>query len=83
MLFIEDIFTAPRNLVNAAFEHEKYGNRALAHAPIYQGDDYYGLLEPCTVGRPHVWTVPRRRLVLWVQELIAPVVFAYVAEHGR
>ena len=83
VLFIEDIFTAPQNVVNAAFEHENYGNRALAHAPIYQGDDYYGLLEPCTVGRSHVWTTTRRRLVLGVQELIPPVVSAYVAEHGQ
>ncbi len=83
VLFIEDIFTAPPDVVNAAFEHEHYGNRALAHVPIYEGDDYYGLLEPCTVERPHAWTPARRRLVRRIQHRIAPVVSAYVIEHGR
>ncbi len=81
--FIGDIFTSPPTLVNADFEHEHYGNRALAHAPIYRGDDCYGLFEPCTIGRAHDWTPERRRLVWRTQELIAPVVVAYVAEHGQ
>ena len=83
VLFIEDIFTAPQDVVNAAFEHESYGNRALAHVPIYDGVDYYGLLEPCTVDKPHVWTPARRRLVRRTQAWIAPVVSAYVVEHGQ
>ena len=83
VLFIDDIYTAPPALVNADFEAQHYGNRALAHAPIYRGDDYYGLFEPCTIDRPHDWTPERRRLVLRAQDLIAPVVAAYVAEHGQ
>jgi GAF domain-containing protein len=88
-LFIEDVRAESPDVVNAAFEEERYGNRSLAHAPIYllergqSAESYYGLIEPCTVGRPHAWTETRRRLVRRVQELIAPVVAAYVAEHGR
>ena len=94
-LFIDDVRAESPDVVNAAFEEERYGNRALAHAPIYLlehgqclergqcAESYYGLIEPCTVGRPHAWTETRRHLVQRVQELIAPVVAAYVAEHGR
>lgn len=82
-LFVEDVLAESSDVVNGRFELETYGNRALAHAPIYHEGRYYGLIEPCTAERTHPWTQTQRCIVLRAVELLGPVVASYVAEHGE
>jgi len=83
VFYVSDVFEEAGDVVNAQFGIDTYGNRALAHAPIYHEGRYYGLIEPCTAERPHPWTDEQRRLVARTLELLGPVVAAYVAEFGE
>jgi len=80
-LYIDDIKTADPALVNAAYELENFGHRALIHAPIYHDGQMYGILEPCVFGAPRRWNDRDRNTVDFVQDRIAPLVARYVAQH--
>ena len=77
-LYIEDIETAAPALLNAAYEREHFGHRALVHAPIWHEGEMYGVLEPSSMVKPRKWNTADRALVAAVQERIAPVVAAFV-----
>lgn len=80
-LYIDDIETADPALVNAAFEREHFGHRALIHAPLFHDGAMYGILEPCVFGEPRAWSKTDRETVSKAQELLAPMVARYVAEN--
>ena len=82
-LYIEDVTTADPELVNAEYELEHFKHRALVHAPIYHDGLMYGILEPCVIGAPRVWSAADRETVAIVQRQIAPAVAAYVGENCR
>jgi GAF domain-containing protein len=80
-LFIEDIETADPALVNRDYEREHFQHRALVHAPLYHEGLMYGILEPCVMAAPRVWSAADRELIASVQAKIAPAAAAYVARH--
>ncbi len=80
-LYIEDVLSADPALVNGAYEVEHFGHRALVHAPLYHDGEMYGILEPCVMGAPRVWSETDRAIVAEVQERIAPAAAAYVADN--
>ena len=82
-LYIEDVLAADPALVNGPYEVEHFGHRALVHAPIYHDGLMVGILEPCVMGAPRVWSQTDRTIVVEVQARIAPVAAAYVAANCR
>ena len=78
-LYIENVLTADQALVNGPYEVEHFGHQALVHAPIYNDGLMYGILEPCVMGQPRVWSPSDRATVTMVQSRIGPVAAAYVA----
>ena len=78
-LYIEDVLSADPALVNGPYEVEHFGHRALVHAPLYYDGEMYGILEPCVMGAPRVWSEADRVIVAEVQERVAPAAAAYVA----
>ena len=78
-LYIEDVESAPPELLSAEYELEHFGHRALIHAPLYHDAAMWGILEPCTFGpTPRVWTEEDRALTSLVQSKIGPAVASYV-----
>ena len=82
-LFIDDIETADPVLVNAAFEREHFGHRALIHVPIHHHGLMYGIIEPCVFSEPRLWSDADRALVAFAQEQCLPATLEYVSQHCR
>lgn len=82
-LFIEDVTCADPALVNRDYELKYFGHRALVHAPLYHDGLMYGVLEPCVMEKPRVWSAADREIVAMVQTRIAATVAIYVAENCR
>ena len=78
-LYIEDVESAPAELLSAEYELEHFGHRALIHAPLYHDAAMWGILEPCTFGpTPRVWSEEDRALTSLVQSKIGRAVADYV-----
>jgi GAF domain-containing protein len=78
-LYIDDIETAPPELLSWEYELEHFGHRALVHAPVYLDGDMYGILEPCVFGaEARVWSEEDRALTRLVQSKIGPIAADYV-----
>ncbi len=73
-VFVEDIETAGADIVNLTYEQERFGHRALIHAPIYYDGQLYGILEPCVFGYPRVWTERDRQITALVQERLGDLI---------
>jgi GAF domain-containing protein len=82
-LFIEDIETAPSDLVNAEYERENFKHRALIHAPLQHGGKLYGVLEPCTMEEPRVWSERDREITAWTMKRLTPIAMDYIAANCR
>ncbi len=82
-LFIEDIETAPPDLVNAEYEREVFKHRALVHAPLRHGDKVYGILEPCTMVEPKAWSEQDREITAWTMKQLTPIAIDYIAANCR
>ena len=82
-LYIEDVTSADPSVVNRAYEAKYFRHRALVHAPIYHDGLMYGILEPCVMAAPRVWSPADREIIAWVQESIAPLAASYVARNCR
>ncbi len=78
-VYIDDIETADPTLVNAAHEREHFGHHSLIHAPLHDDGVLLGVLEPCTMAAPKVWTPLDKRITAWSQVHLLPVVKAYLA----
>lgn len=77
-IFIEDIETADSQVVNAEFERENFGHRALIHAHLCHEGQLWGVLQPCVFDRPRIWTSSDRQLIAAIAEQTAPLVMEYV-----
>jgi len=82
-LYIDDIETADPALVNAAYERESFGHKALIHAPLMADGSLWGILEPCTMEAPRQWTASDRAVTAWVQQKLTPLAIRYVRETCR
>jgi GAF domain-containing protein len=82
-LLIDDIETAGPDILNVEFERNDFGHRALIHAPVYDGGELIGILEPCAFGEPHAWTEEDRALTVAVQERLGPIAGAWLRAEPR
>lgn len=80
-IFVEDVETAPANVLNRAFERENFGHRALVHAHLVQEQQLWGVLQPCVFGRPRPWSQGDRTFIQQAVERITPLAVAYVKQH--
>ena len=89
-LYIDDVESARPELVNLAYEREHFGHRALIHAPLLEtppgagrGGRLWGVLEPCTMTAPRVWSERDRAITAWTQARALPLARRFVeAIHG-
>jgi GAF domain-containing protein len=82
-VYIADIEDEGPDILNIEFERKDYGHTAFIHAPAYDGDDFVGILEPCTFGDPHVWTEEDKSLTAAVQDRLGPVAGRFVHAEPR
>lgn len=82
-LFIEDIETAPSELVNAEYERKHFKHRALIHAPLRHDGKLFGVLEPCTMEEPRVWSADDREVTAWTMKQLTPIAMDYIAANCR
>ena len=81
-IFVEDVETAGAAVLNVEFERKNFGHRALIHAHLRQGEQLWGILEPCIFGHPRVWSEFDRALTIQVVEQLTPIVLEYVKAAG-
>ncbi|MGF1499806.1 MAG: GAF domain-containing protein [Elainellaceae cyanobacterium] len=77
-IFVEDVRSAPESLVNADFERENFGHRALVHAHLCQDGQLWGVLQPCVFDRPRIWREGDRFLISHTVAQITPLAVEYV-----
>ena len=53
------------------------------HAHLTEGDQLWGILQPCVFGHPRHWTVAERDYLNKAVPLFLPVVQAYMRGLGR
>jgi len=78
-VFVEDVETAAPDVLNRDFEHQTFGHRALIHAHITENGQLWGILQPCTFGRPRYWT-PQERV--WIEGMLPhflPLIQEYIS----
>ena len=80
-LFIDDVETADPQTLNREFEAENFGHRALVHAHLGLDRQLWGVLQPCTFGRPHPWTAADRQLIHRAVAWFTPLTIDYVLQH--
>ena len=66
-VFVNDIETAGRDVVDRDYEREKFRHRALVHAPIYLNELLIGILECSMFELPRVWSEGDRQLIAALQ----------------
>lgn len=79
-VYVDDVQTAPPDVLNRAFEARTFGHRALAHAHVVENGVLWGILQPCVFGQPRRWSPAERA---WLESLLsrlAPIIRAFVAE---
>lgn len=77
-IFVEDVECASSELVNAAFERDNFGHRALIHAHLCQEGVLWGVLQPCVFDQPRIWTDFDRATIAEIVERITPLAVTYV-----
>lgn len=77
-VFVDDVETAPAEVLNRDFEHKTFGHRALIHAHITENGRLWGILQPCVFGQPRHWTDADRTFILALLPELLPVIKAYV-----
>jgi GAF domain-containing protein len=82
-IFVEDVSTASADLLNAQFEQENFGHRALIHGHICQDDQLWGVLQPCVFGQPRIWSVEDKATIVTVIDQITAWVVGYVQSHTQ
>lgn len=73
-IFINDIETADPAVLNADFERENFGHRALIHAHIAKDGELWGILQPCVFEHPRLWNERDRWIIEQVIEQLRPLV---------
>jgi GAF domain-containing protein len=77
-IFVEDVETAPPEIVNRQFERENFGHRALIHAHLCGDGKLWGILQPCVFAKPRTWTESERKLIQAIAHKTTPLVIEYL-----
>ncbi|OJH42688.1 GAF domain-containing protein [Cystobacter ferrugineus] len=78
-VYVNDVRTAPREVLNRDFEDRYFGHRALIHAHIVGEGELWGILQPCVFGQPREWTPEDRALIEPLLPRLVPVVKTFLA----
>lgn len=82
-IFVEDVTTANSEVLNAEFERENFGHRALIHGHLCHDHQLWGVLQPCLMSEPRHWTDKERSTFSEIVEKITPIVVQYVEQHRK
>ncbi|MCU0551814.1 MAG: GAF domain-containing protein [Leptolyngbya sp. Prado105] len=77
-IFVEDVNTTSAEILNAKFEQENFGHRALIHGHLCYNNQLWGVLQPCNMTQPHAWTAEERSTFTELIERITPIAVAYI-----
>lgn len=77
-LYIDDVETTSPQILNQQFERENFGHRALIHAHLCHEGQLWGVLQPCVLDRPRVWTKDERQVIEQLLAAIVPAAVEYV-----
>jgi len=77
-VYVDDVLTAPPNVLNRAFEARTFGHRALVHGHVAEGDTLWGILQPAVFGQPRVWTAADRTFLENLLPRLVPALRAFV-----
>lgn len=78
-VYVDDVERAGPEVLNQQFERETFGHRALIHAHIQEGNQLWGILQPCMFGRARHWTEEEKAQIEAILPRLQPVIAAYVA----
>ncbi len=81
-IFIEDVEATSSEVLNAQFEKENFGHRALIHGHVCDQGQLWGVLQPCVFGCPRVWSQDERLTINQLIQEITPKAVAYVKAHS-
>lgn len=82
-IFVEDVNTATPEVLNAKFERENFGHRALIHAHLCQEGQLWGVLQPSVFDRPRHWTDSEHKMMHELVQNLTPLAVIYVKESHR
>ncbi len=79
-IFVEDIDTAPAEILNWQFEKDNLGHHALIHGHLRSDGRLWGILQPCVFDRPRIWSEFDRWIIERAIDRLTPIVKQYVTE---
>ncbi|MBW4691332.1 MAG: GAF domain-containing protein [Lyngbya sp. HA4199-MV5] len=80
-VFVDDVETTSHEVVDRAYEREKFRHRALVHAPIYDDHLLIGILECSIFAEPRVWTEGDRQLIACLQAKLTEPANTYIEQY--
>jgi GAF domain-containing protein len=81
-IFVEDVEATSSEILNAQFEKENFGHRALIHGHVCQHGELWGVLQPCVFGGSRIWSQDERSTIQQLIQEITPTAVAYVKAHS-
>ena len=82
-IFVEDVTTASADVLNAEFERENFGHRALIHGHLCHNDQLWGVLQPCLMNEPRHWTAAERSTFRQIVERITPIAVDFIEQQAK
>jgi GAF domain-containing protein len=82
-IFVEDVTTASSDVLNAEFERENFGHRALIHGHLCHENQLWGVLQPCLMNESRHWTEEERSTFSQIVEEITPIAVRYVEQSSK
>jgi GAF domain-containing protein len=77
-IFVDDILTAPPEVLNKNFETGTFGHRSLIHAHIVYDGHLWGILQPSMFRTPRQWTPQDKAFILALVVLMTPLVVEFM-----
>jgi GAF domain-containing protein len=82
-IYIEDVKTASRDVLNQEFENREFGHQALIHVHLREQNQLWGILQPCLFGSTRVWSTHDRDIITQVEQKLTPLVINYVKQYFK
>lgn len=82
-IFVEDVTTESPDILNAEFERENFGHRALIHGHLCQNHQLWGVLQPCMMNEPRHWTIEEQAIFVQIIERVTAITVTYVEQNKK
>jgi GAF domain-containing protein len=79
-VYVEDVLTAPKEVLNQEFEENTFGHRALIHAHIHMDNQLWGILQPAVWNTPRNWNSEDHDFIEALLIELGPLVKEYATE---